>query len=199
MPTAVSRSLEPYRGFHCLMKALPEIMRLRPECQVLIVGQEEAHYGTEPRQAENWKAQCLKEWTGQIDTERLHFTGLLAFADYLEVLQISRVHVYLSYPFILSWSMLEAMSAGCLVLGSETAPVQEVIKQGENGLLFPFFDTNVLVAMATAALAQPQDHDHDHLRLAARRTIQTHYDFKQAVYPQHLNLLKQLQETTVTL
>jgi glycosyltransferase involved in cell wall biosynthesis len=90
--------------------------------------------------------------------------------------------------------MLEAMSAGCLVLGSETAPVQEVIKQGENGLLFPFFDTNALVAMATAALAQPQDADH--LRLAARRTIQTHYDFKQVVYPQHLKLLRNVHEIT---
>jgi glycosyltransferase involved in cell wall biosynthesis len=192
--TFVSRSLEPYRGFHCLMKALPEIMRLRPECQVLIVGQEEAHYGPEPKQEESWKAQCLKEWVGQIDTERLHFTGLLVFADYLKVLQISRVHVYLSYPFILSWSMLEAMSAGCLVLGSETAPVQEVIKQGENGLLFPFFDTKALVTMATAALAQPQDADH--LRLAARRTIQTHYDFKQVIYPKHLNLLRNVHEIT---
>ncbi len=185
--TFISRSLEPYRGFHCLMRALPEIMRQRPNCQVIIVGQDDPHYGPASRQAESWRAHYLNEFEGKIDTERLHFTGLLDFADYLKVLQVSRIHVYLTYPFILSWSMLEAMSAGCLVLGSDTQPVQEVINHGDNGLLFPFFDTNALVALATDALAQPQTHEA--LRQAARLTIQTRYDFNSVIYPQHLDLL----------
>jgi glycosyltransferase involved in cell wall biosynthesis len=195
--TFISRSLEPYRGFHCLMRALPEIMRLRPDCQVIIVGQDEPHYGPAPRQAESWRAHCLNELAGQIDTERLHFTGLLTFGDYLKVLQVSRVHVYLTYPFILSWSMLEAMSVGCLVLASDTQPVQEVIDHGHNGLLFSFFDTTALVTLATDALAQPQNYET--LCQAARLTMQRRYDFNSVICPQHLNLLYSIREQQRTL
>lgn len=194
--TYVSRSLEPYRGFHCLMRALPEIMRRRPNCQVIIVGQDEPHYGPAPRHAESWRSQYVKEQAGQIDNNRLHFTGTLAFADYLKVLQISRAHVYLTYPFILSWSMLEAMSAGCLVLGSDTQPVQEAISHGHNGMLFPFFDTNALVTLATNALAQPDDYHA--MRQAARLAMQTRYDFNSVIYPKHLDLLCSLRKQQET-
>ena len=118
--------------------------------------------------------------------------GTLTFGDYLKVLQVSRVHVYLTYPFILSWSMLEAMSAGCLVLGSDIPTVQEAITHGHNGILFPFFDTDALVSMATDALAQP--HKYDSLRETARLTIQTRYDFNSVIYPHHLALLCRLRE-----
>jgi len=195
--TFVSRSLEPYRGFHSFMKALPGIMTARPQCQVIIVGEDKPHYGPKAPHAESWKAQYLKQFEGLLDTTRIHFTGKLKYLDYLSVLQISRVHLYLSYPFILSWSLLEALSAGCLVLGSDTAPVKEVIEHGVNGLLFPFFDTNALVATATVALAQPQDYAH--LKQAARRTLQTEYDFKKVVYPQHLKLLRNEHQITEVL
>ncbi len=190
--TFVSRGLEPYRGFHCLMKALPGIMSARPHCQIIIVGEDKVHYGPKAQYADSWKAHYLNQLGGILDTSRIHFTGSLNYSDYLTVIQISRVHVYLTYPFILSWSMLEAMSAGCLVLGSDTAPVQEVIQHGDNGLLFPFFDTNALVAMATEALSRPEDYDH--LRQAARQTIQTRYDFKKVIYPQHLDMLDQIRK-----
>ncbi len=190
--TFVSRSLEPCRGFHCLMRALPGIMRNRPHCQIVIVGQDEPHYSPAPKEAETWRAQYVNELKGRIDSSRLHFTGTLAFDDYLKVLQVSRVHVYLTYPFILSWSMLEAMSAGCLVLGSDTPPVQEVITDGYNGILFPFFDTDALVNMATDALAQP--HNYHSVRETARITMQTRYDFNSVIYPQHLALLSRLRE-----
>ena len=190
--TFVSRSLEPYRGFHCLMRSLPGIMRNRPNCQIIIVGQDEHHYGPPPADAESWRAQYVNELKGQIDSDRLHFTGTLAFDNYLKVLQISRVHVYLTYPFILSWSMLEAMSAGCLVVGSDTPTVQEVINHGHNGVLFPFFDTDALVSTATDALAQP--HNYYSLRETARLTIQTRYDFNSVIYPHHLALLSRLRE-----
>ncbi len=188
--TFVSRGLEPYRGFHYLMRALPGIMRNRPNCQFIIVGKDEHHYGPAPQHAESWRAQYLNELRGRIDTSRLHFTGMLSLADYLKVLQVSRAHVYLTYPFILSWSMLEAMSAGCLVLGSDTSPVQEVIKHGHNGILFPFFDTDALVSIATDALAHP--HNYYSVRETARITIQTRYDFDSVIYPYHLALLNRL-------
>lgn len=190
--TFVSRGLEPCRGFHCLMRALPGIMSNRPNCRVIIVGADKHHYGPAPQDAESWRAKYLNELRGRIDTNRLHFTGTLSLGDYLKVLQISRVHVYLTYPFILSWSMLEAMSAGCLVLGSDTAPVREVINHGHNGILFPFFDTDALVRAATDALAYP--HNYYSVRETARATIQTRYDFNSVIYPHHLALLGRLRE-----
>ena len=190
--TYVSRSLEPYRGFHRFMRALPGIMRNRPNCRIIIVGQDEAHYGPSPKDAKSWREQYVNELQGQIDYNRVHFTGTLAFDDYLKVLQVSRLHVYLTYPFILSWSILEAMSAGCLILGSDTTPVQEVIKHGHNGILCPFFDTDALVSMATDALAQP--HSYYAMRETARLTVQTRYDFNSVIYPHHLALLSRLHE-----
>jgi glycosyltransferase involved in cell wall biosynthesis len=190
--TYVSRSLEPYRGFHCFIRALPEIMRNRPNCQVIIVGQDKAHYGPSPKQAESWREHYLNELNGQLDTDRLHFTGKLVFGDYLKVLQVSRAHIYLTYPFILSWSMLEAMSAGCLILGSNVPTVNEVIKHGYNGMLFPFFDKAALVSLATDALAQPQKYYA--IRETARLTIQKQYDFNNIIYPHHLALLSRLRE-----
>lgn len=190
--TYVSRALEPYRGFHVLMRALPGILNNRPRCQVIIVGDDQPHYGPNPKYHDSWKTQYLKELSGQIDMSRVHFVGSLKFNDYLKILQISRVHVYLTYPFILSWSMLEAMSVGCLVLGSDTPPVREVIKHGLNGILFPFFDSYALVHAATDALAYPRNYDE--LRNAARITIQQSYDFDRVVYPYHLELLHRLVE-----
>lgn len=185
--TFVSRSLEPYRGFHQLMRALPLILKLRPECQVVIVGQDIPSYGPAPKDEDNWRIKYLKEQEGRLDLNRIHFTGTLAYADYLKVLQISRAHVYLTYPFILSWSMLEAMSAGCLVVGSDTPPVREVLSHGENGLLFPFFDRQALAAMVVDALAQPEKYQS--LRLAAREFIVDNYDFKSVIFPKHLTLI----------
>jgi glycosyltransferase involved in cell wall biosynthesis len=194
--TFVSRSLEPYRGFHQLMRALPLILKERPNCQVVIVGRDAPSYGPAPQQEDSWRIKYLKEQEGKLDINRIHFTGLLAFGDYIKVLQVSRVHIYLTYPFILSWSMLEAMSAGCLVIGSDTEPVKEVISHGNNGLLFPFFDTNALSALTTNALAQPRDYEA--MRQAARLTIQTRYDFNTVIYPQHLKLLCSLREQQKT-
>ncbi|MDD2761197.1 MAG: glycosyltransferase family 4 protein [Methylomonas sp.] len=187
--TYVSRSLEPYRGFQQLMRALPAILNERPHCQVVIVGKDEPSYGPAPRQESSWRIKYLKEVEGKLDTRRVHFTGTLPFEDYLKILQVSRAHIYMTYPFILSWSMLEAMSAGCLVLGSDTPPVREVLRHGENGMMFPFFDTQAMAAMAIAVLAQPEAYQA--LRTAARSSVQLGYDFKTVIYPKHLNIVKQ--------
>jgi glycosyltransferase involved in cell wall biosynthesis len=136
--TYVARNLEPYRGFHSFMRALPSIQKEHKTCHTLIVGGDEVSYGSRPKDAKNWREKLLMEVGDQLDPTRTHFLGKLSYPDYKRVLQVSAAHVYLTYPFVLSWSMLEAMATGCLVIGSDTAPVREVVVPGENGLV-PFF------------------------------------------------------------
>lgn len=188
--TYVSRNLEPYRGFHMFMRALPAIMAARPNCRVIIVGGDGVSYGKSLPSGETYKARYLAEVGGRVDLSRIHFTGHLPYADYLKVLQVSRTHVYLTYPFILSWSMLEAMSAGCLVIGSATPPVREVLHNGENGLLVPFKNPEALAKAAIDTLANPQNYEK--LRQAARQTIVTQYDFEAVCYPEFKKLIHDL-------
>lgn len=186
--TFVSRNLEPYRGYHIFMRALPAILDARPDCHVVIVGAEGSAYGPPSRSGTSYRQRYLDEVADQLDMSRVHFTGTLAHADYVRVLQVSRLHVYLTYPFILSWSMLEAMSAGCLVLGSATPPVEEVIEEGKNGLLFPFSSPRALATRAIDALAHPADHDG--LRQAARQTIVDRYDFETVSLPAYQRMIE---------
>jgi len=161
--TFVSRSLEPYRGFHVFMRSLPAVLRSRPQCHVVIVGKLQAHYGPMPRHGSNWRDVLLNEIAPQLDQsmlERIHFLGHVTYARYLQVLQVSRVHAYLTYPFILSWSVLEAMALGSLVVASKTPPVEEVIEDGQNGLLVSFHSPEVLAASVVEALANPEQYDH---------------------------------------
>lgn len=136
--TYVARNLEPYRGFHIFMRALAKIQKQHPTCHAIIVGGDEVSYGQPPKGAKNWREKMLQEVT--LDPNRTHFTGKIPRAAYRKVLQVSAAHIYLTYPFVLSWSLLEALSTGCMVIGSRTAPVEEVIRDGENGVLVDFFD-----------------------------------------------------------
>jgi glycosyltransferase involved in cell wall biosynthesis len=186
--TFVSRNLEPYRGYHVFMRALPEILQARPNCHVVIVGADGVSYGMRPKPGTTYRQLYLDEVASGLDLARVHFTGTLPHEEYLKVLQVSRLHVYLTYPFILSWSMLEAMSAGCLVLASATPPVEEVIRDGENGLLFPFFQPARLARSAIQALAEPQSYAS--LRQQARETVLDRYDFARVSLPGFLKLLE---------
>ncbi|SOD99163.1 Glycosyltransferase involved in cell wall bisynthesis [Caenispirillum bisanense] len=181
------RNLEPYRGFHVFMRALPEIQRRRPNARIVVVGGDEVSYGRRPPDGVTWRRRLLKELAGQLDMRRIHFLGRIPYAGYLRVLRVSQAHVYLTYPFVLSWSMLEAMSAGCLVIGSATPPVQEVIEDGRNGLLVDFFDGAGLADRIDAVFAHP-DRMAD-LRAAARRTVVERYDLKTRTLPAYLRLL----------
>ncbi len=139
--TYVSRNLEPYRGFHILMRALPEILRRRPRAHVLIVGGDGLSYSDPPRYGGTYRQMLLAEVGEGIDHARVHFLGHVPYETYLNVLHVSSVHIYLTYPFVLSWSFIEAMAAGCVIAGSATPPVLEVMRDGENGLTFDFFST----------------------------------------------------------
>jgi glycosyltransferase involved in cell wall biosynthesis len=185
--TFVNRNLEPYRGFHIFMRALPRIMRERPEAHCLIIGRDDVSYGSKPKAGGNWRQVMLAEVGAQLPMDRVHFLGGLPYLDYLRVIQISRCHAYLTYPFVLSWSCLEAMSAGKVVVGSRTAPVEEVIEHGRNGLLFDFFDVQGLADSVVRVLADPGAHQE--LGQRARQTVVERYDLMQRCLPMQLALL----------
>ncbi len=171
--TFVSRNLEPMRGFHIFMRALPRILAERPDAHALIVGGEGSSYGPPPPDGSNWKTVFLRENAAKLDLSRVHFLNHLPYQDYLTVLQLSSVHVYLTYPFVLSWSLLEAMAAGCAIVASDTSPVREVI-DGANGVLTPFFDAKMLVNSVVHLLSFPARRAE--LGKAARATILQRYD-----------------------
>lgn len=152
--TYVARNLEPYRGFHIFMRVLERVQKANPRCHALIVGGNEVSYGRRPQGATNWREQMLREVT--LDPTRTHFLGRVPYARYVKVLQVSAAHVYLTYPFVLSWSMLEAMACGAPVIGSDTPPVREVITHGRDGWLAGFFDVSAIVQRALQALDSPQ-------------------------------------------
>ena len=179
--TFVNRNLEPYRGYHIFMRALPAVLAARPDAHVVIVGGDEVSYGAAPKGEKGWKDVILTEVQGKIDMERVHFVGRVAYDQFTALMQVTRVHAYLTYPFVLSWSMLEAMSAGALVVGSRTAPVQEVITHGANGLLVDFFDVSGWALVLRHALANPNDYLAQ--RDAARRMILDRYDLRRQSLP----------------
>ncbi len=170
--TYVARNLEPYRGFPTFMRALPAICEARPNATVLVVGADDVSYGARPQGGGTWREAMLKEVA--MDSRRVHFLGHLPYDQYMTVLSLSRVHVYLTYPFVLSWSMLEAMAMECLIVGSDTVPVREVIQDGHNGLLTDFFDSAALARRVVEALADPGAFAP--LRAAARRMVVEGYD-----------------------
>jgi glycosyltransferase involved in cell wall biosynthesis len=187
--TYVARNLEPYRGFHVFMRAIPEIQKRRPNARIVIVGGDEVSYSPRLPSGQTYRQRLLREIEGKADLSRVHFTGRIPYADYLALLRRSSVHVYLTYPFVLSWSLLEAMSAGCLVVGSRTPPVEEVIRDGENGLLTDFFSTEQLAARIDQALSM----DSRPLREAARKTVVERFDLKRVCLPAQLELVARLQ------
>ncbi len=187
--TYVARNLEPYRGFHVFMRAIPEIQKRRPNARIVIVGGDEVSYSPRLPAGETYRARMLREMEGRIDLSRVHFTGRIAYWDYVSLLRKSWVHVYLTYPFVLSWSLLEALSAGCLVVASRTPPVEEVIRDGENGRLVDFFSTGEIAAAVDDALRRQEAYRP--LRERARRTALERYDLKRVCLPAQLRLVEQ--------
>ena len=188
--TFVSRGLEPYRGFHIFMRALPELLARRPRAQVVIVGRDQPSYGRAPSDAPSWREKLLVELGDGIDLSRVHFTGTLPYARFLSLLQLSRAHVYLTYPFVLSWSLLEAMALGTPVVASGTPPVREVVEHGRSGLLVDFFDAEALVAQICGLL--DDEALRMHLGANARRDIVARYDLRQICLPAQLQLVHRL-------
>ena len=191
--TFVNRNLEPYRGYHIFMRALPSLLKRRPKARVLIVGGDGTSYGAAPPAGKTWRNIFLEEVRSDVDLSRVHFVGRLNYNDFVQMMQLSRVHVYLTYPFVLSWSLLEAMSIGCAIVASDTAPVREVIDHRQEGLLVDFFDRNGLVDRICELL------DDQPLRIALgrnarKRAIDT-YDLRSHCLPRQLEWVSALLAT----
>ena len=187
--TFVSRNLEPYRGFHTFMRALPILQRRLPNAHFVLVGDDGVSYGSLPEQPyKSWREKMMSEVGQHLDMSRTHFTGSIPYAQYVSLLQVSRLHIYFTYPFVLSWSMLEAMACGVPVLGSNTAPVQEVVRDKENGYLFSFFEQADLIEQAVAILSQ----DQQSVIESARSDVLNNYSFSKNGLPGYLNLLAEV-------
>ncbi len=195
--TFVNRQLEPYRGYHVFMRALPEILRRRPNARVMIVGGDGVSYGAAPDRARygarSWKrifAEEVRPLILDADWARVHFLGNLPYQQFVPLLQLSAVHVYLTYPFVLSWSLLEAMSVGCAIVASDTAPLREAIVHGETGRLVDFFDVPALAQQVCALLDDKPERER--LGRQARAFARERYDLATACLPRQLVWVSEL-------
>ena len=192
--TFVNRNLEPYRGYHVFMRALPEILRRRPNARVLIVGGDGTSYGAAPPPGKSWRNLFLDEVKAELDLSRVHFVGRLNYADFVQMLQLSRVHVYLTYPFVLSWSLLEAMSIGCAIVASDTAPVREAIQHDDTGMLVDFFNRAQLVE-SVCGLLDDADSRARFGKMARQHAVET-YDLQGLCLPSQLKWVEAVREAS---
>lgn len=187
--TYVARNLEPYRGFHVFMRALPAILKAVPNAHAVIVGGDDVSYSKKLAQGRTYRELMLNEVGQRLDASRVHFLGRIPYTQYLRVLQLSTVHVYLTYPFVLSWSILEAMATGAAVVASRTAPVLEVIEDGVNGRLVDFFSHQELAEMVSRACLSRGSPEWLGLRETARQTVATRFDLRKNCLGRQLAVL----------
>jgi glycosyltransferase involved in cell wall biosynthesis len=186
----VARNLEPYRGFHIFMRAAREILSRRPKAHIVIVGGDKVSYGAQLPGGETYRARMLREVGSDLPMDRIHFLSQVPYEVYLNLLQVSSAHVYLTYPFVLSWSFIEAMACGCAVIGSDTPPVLEVLRDGENGLLVDFFSPERIADRVDQILDHPNRAEH--LRQGARATAVERFDLDTVILPRWVKLFDSL-------
>ena len=188
--TFVNRNLEPYRGYHQFMRSLPLIFEENPDVQVFIIGASGKGYGADPPEGQTWKDIFLQEVEEKIDISRVHFLGLIDYNDLISLLQVTSVHVYLSYPFVLSWSFLEAMACGAVVAAADTEPVREVIKDKKNGIIIDFFNAMQIGTEVNKILKHPEKYKE--VSKEARKTIVSKYEVSTKSIPNQIKLVKRL-------
>lgn len=190
--TFVNRNLEPYRGYHVFMRALPDLMKRRPNARFLVVGGESVSYGAAAPTGTTWKQIFLDEVKDGIDLSRLYFLGNVPYSHFVSLLQLSTLHVYLTYPFVLSWSLLEAMACGCAIVASDTEPVREVIEHEKTGMLVPFFDPQKLAQQVSDLIEDPALREE--LGKSARRQVVEKYDLQEVCLPKLERIVYQYAE-----
>lgn len=171
--THINNQMEPLRGLHIFARALPRLLAEVPNARVIVIGQEgNRGYGGNAPDERTWKDVCFEGV--EVDPARVHFLGKVPHARMLAALRLSTAHIYYSYPFVLSWSLTEAMASGCYIIGSDTAPLRDAIEDGVNGRLLPFFDVDALSTAMIDACRNPDAQGA--MRDAARRTAVAHFD-----------------------
>lgn len=181
--TSITRGMEPHRGFPETMRALALLQKRRPRLHALIGGEDRVAYGAQLPEGESWKQRMLAEL--DLDLSRLHFTGLMSRPDMVAVMRASDAHVYLTVPFVLSWSLLDAMACGCLLVASDTSPVREFVEDGVTGLLVPPHDPAALAARIETALdgAAEGGDALRRMRARARAKIVGAFDAERVIWP----------------
>jgi glycosyltransferase involved in cell wall biosynthesis len=183
--TYIARNFEPYRGFPTFMQAAEILLRERPDIHILAVGADEVSYGKKAKGGKTYRQIWMEKVT--LDRERIHFVGTVAYDDLMRIFQLSAAHIYLTYPFVLSWSMLEAMACGVPLIASRTVPVQEVVTHEQHGLLADFFSPEDVAAQVMRMLDAPE------FAAAcgkeAREIVARRYDL-QKLLPLHMQLVR---------
>jgi glycosyltransferase involved in cell wall biosynthesis len=182
--TYMARNMEPVRGFHKFMRALPRILAERPNARALIIGGNGVSYGKASDASGGYRAEMEREIGDRVDWDRVHFLGRVPYDAYQQIIQISRAHIYLTVPFVLSWSSMEAMSMGATIIASDTPPVREVMTHGKTALLVDFHDHEALARQVIEVLARPDDFAH--IGRAARQHMIATYDFQTKCLPAHI-------------
>ena len=185
--TYIARNFEPYRGFPTFMKAAQILLRERPNLHIIAVGADEVSYGRRAPKGTSYREQLMQEV--DLPADRIHFIGTLPYDQMLDVLRVGAAHLYLTFPFVLSWSMLEAMACGVALVASDTKPVREVVQHGVNGLLADFFSPED-VAAKLGQLLDARD-GNAAMRVAARQTIVDRFDL-QTLLPLHMQLVREV-------
>jgi len=182
--TYVARNMERARGFHIMMRALPQILKDRPKARVLMIGGNETSYGPESKHSNGLRGEMEEELGDSVDWNRVHFLGKVPYDDLCRIIRISRCHIYLTMPFVLSWSLLEAMSMQATVVAADVAPVREAVTHGETGMLVDFFDVQALASQVVDVLENPGTYTH--LGPNARAHVGETYDFLSRCLPEHI-------------
>ena len=191
----VARNLEPYRGFHSFMRMLPLLQQKRPNCHVIIVGEDKVSYGSPPSNGGTWRKLLIDELRGELDLSRIHFVGRVSRSTLTNLFQVTACHVYLTYPFVLSWSLLEAMSCQASIVASDTSPVKEFLKHNENCLLVDFFDYKQIAEAICESLNNKTLSEAFGLR--ARQKIKESCDLKKICLPSQFKLIEEITKKSI--
>ncbi|WP_370571482.1 glycosyltransferase [Phaeobacter sp. SYSU ZJ3003] len=192
--TYIARNMERARGFHIMMRALPRILEEHPKARVIMVGGNETSYGVESKHPKGLRGEMEEELGNQVDWSRVYFVGRVPYPDLCKIMQLARCHIYLTMPFVLSWSLLESMAMGATIDTSDVAPVREAVTHGETGMLMGFFDHDALAAQVVDVLQRPDDYAH--LGPNARAHVVENYDFKTRCLPEHIARMNSLLPAT---
>jgi glycosyltransferase involved in cell wall biosynthesis len=180
--TYIARNLEPMRGVHTMLRSLPSLQKARPNARVAVIGGDDVSYGQKLANNQTYRGRLVTELGDSVDWSRVHFLGNIPYPDLVTLLKLARVHIYLTVPFVVSWSMLEAMALEKVVIASDVAPVRQFIESGKNGVLVDFFKPQQLAEAMADVLARPDPYRP--MREAARQTILATYDFNTIAYPE---------------